>query len=146
MERYAKNVNEYFEGILQLRNPNGLVIDFVNNQVENKEGVFISKRVKVINGIDLYFSSQKFLQNLGRKLQKVFGGELKISRKLFTRKRLTSRLIYRANVLFRLPTTKKGDIVRLRGEDIRIVGMGRKVLGKYVETGKKVVIDYEDLP
>jgi NMD protein affecting ribosome stability and mRNA decay len=139
-------MEQYFEGILQLRNPNGLVIDFINKQIENKEGVFISKRVKVINGYDLYFSSQKFLQNLGRKLQKVFGGEMKISTKLHTQNRMTSRLVYRINVLFRLPTVKKGDVVRMRGEDIEIIGMGRKVVGRSKETGKKVIIEYEELP
>ncbi|MBW2981116.1 hypothetical protein KY360_06900 [Candidatus Woesearchaeota archaeon] len=146
MEQYNRDTNQYFEGILQLRNPNGIVIDFINKQVANKGGVFISKRVKVINGLDLYFSSQKFLQNLGRKLQKVFGGELKISKKLFTKKRMTSRLVYRINVLFRLPTVKKGDTVRIRGEDFEILGMGRKVIGRSKETGKKEVLEYEELP
>lgn len=129
-----------------MRNPNGLVMDFINKQMENKEGVFISKRVKVINGVDLYFSSQRFLQNLGRKLQKTFGGELKISTKLHTVHRLTSKRIYRVNVLFRLPTVKKGDIVRIRGEDFEIIGMGRKVIGRSKETGKKARLEYEELP
>ncbi|MBW2984519.1 hypothetical protein KY361_05360 [Candidatus Woesearchaeota archaeon] len=139
-------MEQYYEGILQLRNPNGLVMDFINKQMENKEGVFISKRVKVINGVDLYFSSQRFLQNLGRKLQKTFGGELKISTKLHTVHRLTSKRIYRVNVLFRLPTVKKGDIVRIRGEDFEIIGMGRKVIGRSKETGKKARLEYEELP
>ena len=146
MKEPVRNVNQYFEGVLQLRNPNGLVIDFINNQVKGRKGVFISKSVQLTNGFDLYFSSQRFLQNLGRKLQKNFGGEMKISRKLFTKKRLTSRLIYRANVLFRLPLTKKGDIIKIRGEDVKIIGMSHRVLGKSVETGKKIQIDYEDLP
>jgi NMD protein affecting ribosome stability and mRNA decay len=137
---------QYFEGILQLRNPNGLVLDFVSRQTENKEGVFIAKKVKMINGWDFYYSSQKFLQNLGRKLQKTFGGELKISTKLFTQNRMTSKLVYRVNVLFRLPTVKKGDIVTLRGEDFEIIGMGHKVVAKSKETGKKVRLEYEDLP
>ena len=146
MEQYNRNMNQYFEGILQLRNPNSLVMDFISRQMENKKGVFISKRVKVINGFDLYFSSQRFLQNLGRKLQKTFGGEMKISKKLFTKKRMTSRLVYRANVLFRLPTVKKGDIVRIRGEDFEIIGMSRKVIGRSKETGKKARLEYEELP
>ncbi len=146
MEQYNRNMNQYFEGILQLRNPNSLVIDFINKQVENKQGVFISKRVNVINGIDLYFSSQRFLQNLGRKLQKTFGGELKVSTKLHGVRRITSKLLYRVNVLFRLPTVKKGDTVRIRGEDFEILGMGRKVIGRSKETGRKERLEYEDLP
>ncbi len=129
--------SQYFEGILQLRNPNSLVMEFIHRQMEKKVGVFISKEVKLTNGVDLYFSSQRFLSNLGHKLQKTFGGELKISSSLHTVKRITSKRLYRVNVYFRLPTVKKGDIVRIRGEDFEILGMGRKVLGRSKETGRE---------
>lgn len=137
---------QYFEGILQLRNPNSLVMEFVNRQMEKKKGVFISKEVKLTNGVDLYFSSQRFLSNLGHKLQKTFGGELKINSSLHTVKRITSKGLYRVNVYFRLPTVKKGDIVTIRGEDFEIIGMGRKVVAKSKETGKKAILEYGDLP
>ena len=139
-------MNQYFEGILQLRNPNSLVMEFINRQMENKKGVFISKEVKLTNGVDLYFSSQRFLSNLGHKLQKTFGGELKINSSLHTRNHLTSKDLYRVNVYFRLPTVKKGDIVKIRGEEFEIIGMGKKVIGKSLETNKKVRLEYGDLP
>ena len=139
-------MNQYFEGILQLRNPNSLVMEFINRQMENKKGVFISKEVKLTNGVDLYFSSQRFLSNLGHKLQKTFGGELKINSSLHTRNHLTSKDLYRVNVYFRLPTVKKGDIVKIRGEEFEIIGIGKKVIGKSLETNKKVRLEYGDLP
>jgi len=60
----------YFEGILQLRNTGKEVDDFILNLVNKTNEIIISKGVKVRNGIDLYFTSQKFLQVVGKKLKK----------------------------------------------------------------------------
>ena len=92
----------YYEGKLQLRNPNQEVVNFISNQFKNNEKVWIAKTEKQKNGIDLYISSNKFLMALGKKLKKSFQGELKLSRKLFSKSRLTSKAIYRVTVLFRL--------------------------------------------
>jgi len=137
--------NEYYEGILQLRNPSKEAIDFVEKQIEKRKNVFIAKAKKVKNGIDFYISSQKYLQSLGKKLQNQFSGELKISSKLFSRNHLTSKNIYRVNVLFRLPKFKKSDIITFKGEDIKILGIGKKVLAKNLKTGKKHSLRYKEL-
>ena len=134
---------DYYEGILQLRNPTKEVIKAAKNMIARDKSVFMAKQEKVVNGIDLYISSQKFLQKLGKKLQKQFGGELKISRKLFTVKRITSKRVYRVTVLFRLPKFKIGDIIRARGKQIKVIGLKNKVLGIDTETGKKLTIDYK---
>lgn len=136
---------QYYEGILQLRNPNKEVVDFIEKEVEKKENVFITKKEKVRNGIDFYITSQKYLQNLGKKLQNCFGGELKVSSKLFSRDRQTSKGVYRVNVLFRLPGFKKGDIIELRGDKIKVINIGKKVFAKNLKTGKKVSISFRDL-
>jgi hypothetical protein len=34
----------------------------------------------------------------------------------------------------------------MRGEDFEIIGMGRKVVARSKETGKKAILEYEDLP
>ena len=93
---------DYYEGILQLRNPSEEVIRCVKNQIKKKGDVFIAKEVTQKNGVDYYISSQRFLLSLGRKLKKSFRGELKTSRKLYTRDRITSKRVYRVTVLFRL--------------------------------------------
>lgn len=94
----------YFEGSLQLRPYDEEVMRFIQNQLKAKKnkGVFISKIVEVGDGVDIYFSSQKFVRELGKGLKKSFNGELKISRTLFTRDRMTQKLVYRATVFFRL--------------------------------------------
>lgn len=93
---------QYYEGILQLRNPNEEVINFIRNQFNNNEKIWIAKQVKLKTGLDYYISSNRFLLSLGKKLKKSFKGQLKISRKLITRNRITSKNVYRVTVLFRL--------------------------------------------
>lgn len=136
---------DYFEGILQLRNTNEEVLDFVLKTVKNRDISLISKSVKVKNGIDLYLTSQKYLQTLGKKLKKHFHGELKISSKLFTRNRLTQKNVYRVNLLFRMPNFKKNDILTYKGERIKILGVGKKILAKNMNTGKKLNLSFKDL-
>jgi|TARA_B100001971_G_C18114028_1_gene495801 NMD protein affecting ribosome stability and mRNA decay len=137
--------DQYFEGTLQLRNPNDEVINYIERRVNERDDVFIAKAEKVTNGIDFYLSSNRFLKNLGKKLQKKFKGELKLSPKLFSRNRQTSKNVYRLNVLFRLPTCKCGDIIKIRGEKIKVLKLGNKIFGKNRDTGKKVNIDYKEL-
>lgn len=93
---------QYFEGILQLRNPNEEVLNFIRNQFKNNEKAWIAKTEGLKTGIDFYVSSNRFLLSLGKKLKKSFKGELKTSRKLHTQNRLTSKRVYRVTVLFRL--------------------------------------------
>jgi nonsense-mediated mRNA decay protein 3 len=102
----SKINSEYYEAILQLRNPSKEAIKFIENDVKkNKEkGVFITKKEDVKNGIDFYVTSQRYTQSLGKKLNKTFNGELKLSRKLFTTDKQRSKHVYRVNVLFRLKT------------------------------------------
>jgi len=135
----------YFEGILQLRNTPDEVIDFVIKQVEKKENSDIANIKKVINGVDIYLSSQKYLRSLGNKLQNSFGGQLIVSRKIHTRNRITSRDVYRVNVLFRMPNFKKGDIIDYKGDKIKIVGIHKKVLAKDIKTGRKLNLSFKDL-
>tara|TARA_Y100000310_G_scaffold281258_1_gene301610 strand:- start:6603 stop:7070 length:468 start_codon:yes stop_codon:yes gene_type:complete len=135
--------SQYFEGILQLRNSGQEVEDFVLDRIDNRKNVTIAKVLKQKNGYDYYLSSQKFLQILGKQLQQKFGGELKVSTKLHTRNRVTSKEVHRVTVLFRPPKFKKGDIVRYRGEDLLIINCGTKVYCKNVKSNKKMSIPYE---
>ena len=51
--------------------------------------------------MDLYLDSMKLAVQIARKLKKVFKGELKITTKLFSVSRETSKRINRVTVLFR---------------------------------------------
>ena len=142
MQSRASN---YFEGILQLRNIDDVIVQFAIKEIEKQENVFIANIKKVPNGIDIYVSSQRFLRNIGLKLQKQFAGQLIISKKLHTVSRMTSKELYRVNALFRVPKFKKGDIIDYKGEKIKIIAMHKKVFAKDIKTGKKLNLSYKDL-
>ncbi len=97
---YSKD--QYFEAKLQLRPFNKKVYEFIKSEIDKRDKVFIAKEVKLKEGIDIYISSQKYTRSLGAKLRKVFGGEVKITRSLFSINRMTSKKVYRVTVLFRL--------------------------------------------
>jgi len=136
---------QYFEGILQLRNPDKNVMMFVKEQIGHKKGVLISKTLKVRNGYDFYISSRKYLKTLGQKLKDNFGGELKISCRLHSRDRQTSKELYRLNVLYRCWGIRIGSIIEVRGEKIKVMGMGKRIQGKRLSDGKNRYINFKEL-
>ena len=136
---------QYFEGTLQLRNPNQEIIDFVADEIEKRDDVWIAKTENQKKGLDLYLSSNKFLKDIGRKLKAKFPGELVESNKLFSRNKLTSKEVYRGCVLFRYYGIKKGEVIEIRGDSIKIISIGKDILGKNIETNKKVHIKFEQL-
>ena len=134
----------YYQGILQLRDINDEILDFVYNQIKKREDVAITKTFKLGNGVDLYITSQKFIRILGKKLRENFGGELKTSSKLHTRSK-EGKDLYRINVLFRLAKHKAGDIVTVRGDEVKLLHMGRRIFARNIKTGEKIRIRSEDL-
>lgn len=136
---------KYYEGILQLRNPTDEVLEYIKSQIDKNAGVFISKIDKINNGFDIYLSSKRYILQLGKRLISRFGGEFKTSAEHYSRDRMTSKDVYRVNVLYRYPGFKKGDIVNVRGVDIRVIRLGKKIIGINPATGKKLVFRYENL-
>ena len=135
----------YYEGILQLRNIDNKIMEFTIKEIEKIEYTNIAEIKKVTNGFDIYISPQKSLRSLGNKLQKHFGGQIIVSTKLHTKSRVTSREVYRVNMLFRIPNFKKGDIVEYKGDKIKIISIHKKVFAKDIKTGKKLNINFKDL-
>ena len=134
----------YFEGVFQLRNPTDEVIEFILGEMRRKKTVLITKQKKVGDGMDIYMTDQHFMQSLGKKLSQRFCGELKISQKIFTRDRQTSKDVYRVNVFFRYIPLKVGDLTELRGEQVRIMKLGKKVTVKNIKSGKNSFVDFND--
>lgn len=135
---------DYYQGILQLRDVTDEVVRFAYNQVKKRNDVVITKVVKLPNGMDCYINSQKFIRALGRKLKESFGGELTISSKLHTKSN-DGRDLYRVNALFRMLRYRKGDIVSVRGDRVRLISIGKKIFARDLKTGKKVTIRKGDL-
>ena len=94
--------DQYFEAKIQLRPYDKEVFDYIMREIDKRKGVFVSKIDELKTGVDIFLSDQKFARRLGKMLKDKYGGELKITRTLFSQNKLTSRLIYRGTVLFRL--------------------------------------------
>lgn len=134
----------YYQGILQLRDVNDEIINFVHNQIKKRGDAAVTKTVKLQNGFDLYITSQKFIRILGKKLKESFGGNLKVSSKLHTKSK-EGKNLYRVNVLFKLSKFKSGDVVSVRGDEVRLISIGKKIFGRNLKTGKRVTIRSGDL-
>ena len=104
----------------------------------------ISKKKKVPNGWDFYLSSNRFTIDLGRQLHKQLGGELKITRKLFSQHKRTSKLLYRMTVLLRMPPFLVGDFILRDGQPLKITAIGKKVFAANLENSKVVELYYKD--
>jgi len=137
--------NQYFQGILQLRNPIDAnerndadshlneVIRFIE-----KYRKFIQKKKKVNDGFDYYFISNNLLKRLAKKLKDNFGGIIKQSPRLYSRDRQTQKGIYRLNILFRLSDFQNGDIMKVDREIIRITSVKKKISGINIKKNKKI--------
>ncbi len=101
MKREAKHVG-YYEAILQLRPVKEEIITFLSEELKKRPDVSISKQVDYKNGVDFYISSNEFTKSFGYKLKRKFRGELVISRALYSKDSMTSKLLYRLTILFRL--------------------------------------------
>lgn len=136
---------DYFEGILQLRHVTPELLSWVRNRIKSDNKARIAKEKKAKNGIDLYISDQHYLQNLGKKLSKQFKGILKISKRLHTVDKMSSRHLYRVTVLFEQIHFKRGQKIFLHGEEFEILEVNEKVRVKNVKTGKKSIVGIDRL-
>lgn len=137
--------SDYFEGILQIRDPTDELLDWIRKRIQTQERARIAKEKKVTNGVDFYISSQHYLQNLGRQLKDKFGGILKVSKRLHTMDKMTSRHVYRVTVLFQPLPFKRGDMLMLQGEQVEILRVSKKVQIKNLRTGEKSEISIDKL-
>ena len=96
--------NQYYEAIFQLRPNNEEILNLIYTYIE-KDKTFVSKEIHKKFGVDLYLSNKKTAVNIARKLKKRYKGETKISRKLHSVDRMTSKRVWRVTVLFRVNET-----------------------------------------
>ncbi len=135
--------HNYYEGILQLREINSAVADFVANDIEKYGDDFIkiTKIVKLKNGLDLYITSKKYLQKIAKKLVAHFGGESSISPQLFTKDRHSGKEVYRLNVLFKMPEYKKGEAIIANDRLLKVATCAKRITCVDMKTLKKVIVE-----
>ena len=140
-QRCLKKRPTYFEGTLQIRGISALLEEFVETEIQRAEnqGVYLSKRVPHKNGYDYFLSSNKFCLQMGQILKKNFGGEMKISKTLHTRK--GGKDVFRMTVLFTAPMVFKDDIVEHEGGIFKITSTTGKLTAKNLANNKSIKFD-----
>jgi len=128
---------QYFEGILQLRHPTQEIIKFVHEQIVKDKRAHIAKEKKLKSGIDIFISSQHYLQALGRKLKIKFGGTMVISCRIQTCSHLTSKDLYRVSVLFEPLKVAKGDTVKIHNKLWKVLLINNQVQLQHTLSGEK---------
>ena len=126
---------DYFEGILQIRDGNEELYEWIRKKVKRDKKAMLGKEKKVRGGKDFYFSSQHYLRAFAKKLNSTFPGILKISATLHTRKK--DKDLYRITAFFRPLQFKKGDVITLQGEKVEVMRIGARAQIKNLETGKR---------
>jgi len=102
----------YFQSILQLRGPKGLLeimFDDAHQQIEflshYDQHAFISKIERKKEGIDLYIGSKKVAMQIAKNIKSKFNASITISRKLAGKEQ--GQKLYRDTVLVRLGEKRK---------------------------------------
>lgn len=138
---------DYFEGILQLRNCPTFLIQQLAKAIDKHPQIALAKVEKVRGGgQDWYVSNQRVLRTIGHWLAQQYCGQMIMSRTLFTRKKLTSKDVYRVTVLFKYMPKKRGDTFEYQDETYEITRFGPKLEVKDSVTKRRRLIDYNDLP
>ncbi len=123
-DRCAKAKSSYFEGTLQLRNPNEQVVSYIERRMQKEPEVLITKARDVRGGIDFSFTDQQFLHSFAHELHRRFGGTIKTQSRLHTYDSQTSKQVFRLTALVRLPDFWRNDVIELDKRLVRITRMG----------------------
>ena len=132
----------YFEGILQVRNVSPDVMEFIYRTIAQDRRAVVVKEKRVGDGWDLYLTSQKYVQSLGKKLQAKYGGGVKVTATLHTRSR-TGKDLYRVTVLFRVPRFRAGDTFVFEGEEYEVLRIAKQVQVRHKKSGKRLLLKQE---
>lgn len=137
--------SEYFQGILQLRDIDQKVYDWVYDTIERDGKARIAKEKVVTNGYDLYLDENHYLLALGKKLKEKFAGEVVVSRRLHSRDRMTYRVLYRVTVLFRQLPFQVGDVIKTDDGEWKILHVGNQIRAQDLISGKKKMFKVHEL-
>jgi NMD protein affecting ribosome stability and mRNA decay len=116
----------YFEAVVQLRNVDQKVVDFVYRGAEEHH-VTVAKVKWLKHGVDLFVSDKLFARKIGKALQQKFGGMVKSSATLFTQDKMSGKKVYRVTVLFKQFPYGKGERFTFKGEVYIVLGVAKNV-------------------
>ena len=138
----AKQQGDYFDGILQLRNIDKEIREFVEQYlIENR--IFSPKQTKLKNGYDIKITDQRKIQKLGQILQNTFGGILKINAEHFSQDRQTSKYVYRVNIYYEPLNFRVGQVIKIQNRVILVKKIGKSISGIDLAINKSTTMKLE---
>jgi nonsense-mediated mRNA decay protein 3 len=146
-----KEGGKYFEAIFQLRGRNEEIlqeaIEYLRQRIANlrQRGLFVNKVEKQENGFDMYMTSNKMAQILGRELLDKFGGNLKVNPRLFSKDHQTSKDLYRVNVFIELPQFTRGQYILYDDKVWLVEKISRKIKLIDLQSGSAEIVDYDKI-
>ncbi|MGV8172221.1 MAG: NMD3-related protein [Candidatus Woesearchaeota archaeon] len=145
----SKQGTKYFEGILQVRNADKSIIDFIKKDLSRykSKGIHINKEIDIdgsgIN-VDYYYTDKGYLKVIAEKLRNNFGAILKHNAQLFSIDWETSKNLYRLNVLVEFPKYHKNDVIKIGRQLFKIVSMDEKIHVSNIETDTKTLLVHKE--
>ncbi len=146
----------YFEGIVQIRADKripsheelekckSIAYDVAEKLKEKGNRLaFISKTVKLSEGIDLYVGEAKLGKQICKAIANALGGEFTQSPKLVGRKDGVE--VYRITFALRLPEFMRGDIISIGDKVVEVISLKKHIKGVDLDTGKRFVEKYDHL-
>jgi NMD protein affecting ribosome stability and mRNA decay len=112
----------YFEGEIQLRKVTPEIINYVLKRI-GEAGETVPQVVEHdLNSVDIQVSSKKIIRQIANELVRKFGGEMSEHERLHSSDRLTSKLRYRLNMLYKKHDYDKGCVIILEDEPFLVHG------------------------
>lgn len=125
----------YFQGILQLRNADSDVKNYLMN-LFNKNEIIINKISGRDESIDYFFADKRKIPFVVNKLQRNFGGFASNNPQLFSYDKQRSKDLFRLNSLYILPKFKINDVIT-DGENLLFVKKTSKEISGFDLVKKK---------
>ena len=116
----------YFQGILQIRNPSPELLEYVHNAITAKQGVFTSKTITVPNGLDLYLSDNTFIRSLALTIQKLYCVNVMFTSTLHSFDHQKSKELHRLTAMIYCFSCAKGDILEYKHQFYKVKQVQKK--------------------
>jgi NMD protein affecting ribosome stability and mRNA decay len=145
----SKQGTKYFEGVLQVRNMNEEILDFIKKDLtkQRSKGVHINKEVDIDGtgmNMDYYCTNKKYMKVIGEKLRKEFGAIVKQNAQLFSIDWETSKNVYRLNILIQFTKYQKNDVIKFNKQLFKIISMDEKIHATNLETNNKTLLPHKE--
>jgi NMD protein affecting ribosome stability and mRNA decay len=106
----------YFQGVLQIRNPTSEVKKYLQKRLAQSRGVFASRLVEKDNILDAHISDNRFIRKVALEIEANFEANIQFASQLHTFDHLTSKDMHRLTALVVCYPFTKNDAIEYDGQ------------------------------